>query len=241
MHARIRITLAVVFTLTVVTVAPFAQQTKKNDPPKEFTAKVVGVTDGDTICVLVDQTKHTVRLTGLDAPASGVQPFGTQATKALTAKLFAKDVKVRWNQRDRYGRILGDVYVGERYMSLEMLQEGLAWYSDRYGMDETLAKAQKEAKGAHRGLWVDDTAVAPSAWRKSRGLDPEKEDPTNPTVYLAKTGTKYHSAGCKHLSASSIPIPLRHATGIEPCSVCKPPTLKDIQSDKQEQKKDEKK
>jgi hypothetical protein len=48
--------------------------------------------------------------------------------------------------------------------------------------------------------------------------------PTETTVYATRTGTKYHRAGCRHLSRSQIPMSLREAAErYGPCSVCKPP------------------
>jgi hypothetical protein len=45
------------------------------------------------------------------------------------------------------------------------------------------------------------------------------------TVYITKTGKKYHTATCRYLSKSKIPISLRDAkaNGYTACSVCKPP------------------
>jgi len=47
----------------------------------------------------------------------------------------------------------------------------------------------------------------------------------DPIVYVTKTGSKYHKAGCRYLSQSSIPIKLSDAIaqGYTPCSVCNPP------------------
>ncbi len=44
-------------------------------------------------------------------------------------------------------------------------------------------------------------------------------------VYATKSGKKYHTAGCRSLSKSAIPISLSAAKtrGLQPCSVCKPP------------------
>ena len=45
------------------------------------------------------------------------------------------------------------------------------------------------------------------------------------TVYITKSGTKYHRAGCRFLSQSAIPITLAEAKrrGYAPCSTCNPP------------------
>jgi hypothetical protein len=48
------------------------------------------------------------------------------------------------------------------------------------------------------------------------------------TVYITRTGKKYHRAGCRYLSHSSIPVSLREAQadGYTPCSICHPPGLR---------------
>jgi len=44
------------------------------------------------------------------------------------------------------------------------------------------------------------------------------------TVYVTRTGTKYHRASCRSLAKSSIPISLSEAAGrYGPCSICRPP------------------
>jgi hypothetical protein len=45
------------------------------------------------------------------------------------------------------------------------------------------------------------------------------------TVYVTKTGKKYHVQTCRYLSRSSIPISLANAigAGYTPCSICDPP------------------
>jgi PBP1b-binding outer membrane lipoprotein LpoB len=44
------------------------------------------------------------------------------------------------------------------------------------------------------------------------------------TVYKTNSGKKYHKAGCKYLSKSSIPVTKTEAIndGLTPCSVCNP-------------------
>jgi len=47
---------------------------------------------------------------------------------------------------------------------------------------------------------------------------------TAQTVYITKTGAKYHSSGCRYLSKSCISISLSNAKsqGYTACSVCRP-------------------
>jgi cbb3-type cytochrome oxidase cytochrome c subunit len=51
------------------------------------------------------------------------------------------------------------------------------------------------------------------------------EDTKTVTVYVTKTGKKYHRDGCRYLSHSKIKMTLKEAkaAGYTPCSVCRPP------------------
>jgi competence protein ComEC len=52
-----------------------------------------------------------------------------------------------------------------------------------------------------------------------------EEEKKDITVYITKSGTKYHSGGCRYLSKSQKPISLSDAKngGYTPCSRCNPP------------------
>jgi hypothetical protein len=54
--------------------------------------------------------------------------------------------------------------------------------------------------------------------------EPAEEDEDEITVYVTRTGAKYHRGSCRYLSRSKIPMPLAEARlGYDPCSVCDPP------------------
>ncbi len=57
----------------------------------------------------------------------------------------------------------------------------------------------------------------------SAPFQPETENKEE-TVYITKTGSKYHRENCKYLKSSKIPVSLEKAKadGYEPCKVCKP-------------------
>ena len=49
-------------------------------------------------------------------------------------------------------------------------------------------------------------------------------DPDSNTVYVTRTGEKYHRGDCQHLKKSKIPTTLTIATtNYSACKVCKPP------------------
>ena len=74
-----------------------------------LTGRVVGISDGDTITVLVGQQQVKVRLADIDAPESK-QAFGTRSKQALSDLCFQKDAKLETAGKDRYGRTIATVY-----------------------------------------------------------------------------------------------------------------------------------
>jgi hypothetical protein len=55
----------------------------------------------------------------------------------------------------------------------------------------------------------------------------KKVDPATITVYVTRTGEKYHNDGCRSLRQSKIPMSLKEAAQrYGPCSICKPPRVR---------------
>ncbi|MSR59343.1 MAG: thermonuclease family protein [Planctomycetaceae bacterium] len=136
--------------------------------PQELRGKVVSITDGDTLTVLdADSVQHKIRLDGIDAPEKD-QAFGAVARKALGDKVHEKDVRVVWRRKHR-GRIIGEIYLGDRNISREMVADGHAWWYKRYvPKAKDLEDAEAEARKERRGLWGDKSPVPPWEWRKSK-------------------------------------------------------------------------
>jgi endonuclease YncB( thermonuclease family) len=130
--------------------------------------RVVGVHDGDTLTGLDEsQTQFKVRLDAIDAPELG-QPFGQASKRALSGKVFGKDVVVIAKTRDKYGRTVGHVMVDGRDVNLEMLEEGMAWHYAKYDHNKRLDRAAEGAKAARLGLWSDASSVPPWDWRAAK-------------------------------------------------------------------------
>jgi hypothetical protein len=153
--------------------------------------------------------------------------------------VFQKQVKVEWREKDKYDRILGHVFVANDWINGKLIKEGLAWHYKEYNENEVLAVAEVKAKEAKLGLWVDKAPTAP--WEFRHKLATPRPPPSVPsyslaasqpaksveqTVYITSTGTKYHTAGCRHLRQSSSAISLSQAAAsYGPCAHCNPPTL----------------
>jgi len=149
----------------------------------DVTGRVVVVTDGDTIKVLdSNNTQHKVRLTGIDAPERG-QPFGTASTNNLNRMVAGKQVRVESNKSDRYGRILGKVWVQPADCSTcgktldanyAQLQAGMTWWYRYYAKQQPpedrgrYESAEDEARARGLGLWVDPHPINPYRWRKGK-------------------------------------------------------------------------
>lgn len=163
--------LILTFGLLASVFAAQSQQSQDVTPPKPFSGKVVSIADGDTITVIHDKTKYRIRLNGIDAPETK-QAFGTKAKKILGDKVFDQEVKIEWKTMDKYNRIIGEVYLGDRRICLEMVAEGYAWHYKQYSKDQELAKAEKEAREAKKGLWVDPDPIPPWEFRKKKKNKP---------------------------------------------------------------------
>jgi len=134
----------------------------------QTTGKVVSITDGDTIIVRPEQGPSVkVRLIHIDAPERG-QAFGTRARQELGELVAGQTVEIVGTEKDRYGRLLGDVRHGGRSLNLEMVKRGLAWAYVEYDPPAEYVAAESEARSARRGLWADKAPEPPWTYRKGR-------------------------------------------------------------------------
>lgn len=131
----------------------------------DFTGPVIAILDGDTIDVLVDRQPVRVRFAQIDAPEKR-QAFGTRSRQALSELVFRQSVTVHDMGRDRYGRVLGTVYLSQLNVNAEMIRQGMAWVYKQYAVERSLFKLEEEARAAHRGLWVDPAPVPPWEFRR---------------------------------------------------------------------------
>lgn len=134
-----------------------------------YEGKLVSVADGDTIRVLYKGGQLKVRLAEIDTPEKA-QPYGRRAREALAEMVGGKVVRVVEQDRDRYGRIVGRVYVGDVDVNAELVRRGAAWVYRRYARDKNLLDLEQEAKSAGRGLWAlpEPERMAPWDWRRGQ-------------------------------------------------------------------------
>jgi micrococcal nuclease len=133
-----------------------------------FTAKVIGVKDGDTIEVFYQNTKQTIRLEHIDCPEKK-QPFGKQAKQYVSTLCYGKMVTINHTgKKDRNKRLIAEVYINKICINKQLLQEGLAWHFKKYSTRTDYAALEVTAKQQKKGLWKDANAIAPWLWRKAK-------------------------------------------------------------------------
>lgn len=217
-------------------------------PAKDFTGKtaysVVRIIDGDTLVVSINNKDITVRLIGVDTPETvhpqkQVEAYGKEASAFLSNLLKGEEVYVEYEKNspelDKYNRLLAYLYrvPDGLFVNLEIVRQGYGHAYTQYPFKhmELFRAYEKRARAKEKGLWgpevqkkESDSPTGTEGKAKDNSVTP-KEEPAGVTVYITKTGAKYHRAGCRYLSKSCIPISLEEAKkrGYGPCSVCNPP------------------
>lgn len=121
------------------------------------------VIDGDTFIIInhvVDNRKSRVRLAYIDAPEIK-QDYGKES-KQFCEKLIGCKVKIVYSKKDRYGRILGEVFDHSISINKLLVANGLAWsYKNKeYKVLESWARENK------MGLWSQNNPIPPWEFRK---------------------------------------------------------------------------
>lgn len=137
---------------------------------QEYRGRVVGIADGDTFTLLAAEKRSIkVRLAEIDTPERA-QPYGSRARQMLSDLLYGQEVRVVRADTDRYGRLVGQVYVGHMHVNRQLVREGMAWVYRQYLKDESLLQDEQQARSARRGVWSLPATeqVPPWEWRKGR-------------------------------------------------------------------------
>lgn len=134
----------------------------------------VRVIDGDTVEIKYNDGRKSdrIRLVGIDAPESS-QAFGLESKNALQNCVDNGNVNIRWQEQDRYGRLLGVVMSGNTDCNYVQVQKGAAWHYKQYskgqpkGSAQTYAMAENDARSANMGLWAASQPQEPWLYRRA--------------------------------------------------------------------------
>ena len=124
---------------------------------------VVRVVDGDTIHVRIGERVEKVRYIGVNTPEThhpqhGVEPGGREAHEVNRRLVTGKRVRLELDvqERDRHGRLLAYVWVGDTMVNAELVRLGYAQVMTvppnvRY--QSLLLDRERDARQSGRGLW----------------------------------------------------------------------------------------
>jgi len=131
---------------------------------------VVRVVDGDTIHVRVGDRIEKVRYIGVNTPevhhpSKGEEPGGREATAVNRDLVGTRHVRLETDvqTRDRYGRLLAYVWVGDTMVNAELVRRGYAQVMTvppNVRHQALFVKLQRDARDAGRGLWREDLGRA---------------------------------------------------------------------------------
>lgn len=141
--------------------------TPSTENKKDF-YEVIKVSDGDTIQIMVNDKKQTVRMIGVDTPESvdprrPVQCFGEKASQKTSDLLLNKKVSLESDTTqgdvDKYKRLLRYVFLEDgTNVNKLLIEQGFGHqytYNKPYKYREEFIKAETEARENKKGLWAD--------------------------------------------------------------------------------------
>ncbi|RYY52700.1 MAG: thermonuclease family protein [Chitinophagaceae bacterium] len=130
--------------------------------------RVIGIKDGDTFELLVDQKRLTIRLSDIDCPEKK-QPFGTKARQFASDLCFGKNIiAVKKGRPDRYGRLIVELFAGDTCVNKELVSAGLAWHFKQYSRNPAYAGLEMAARNSKLGIWSQQNPTPPWEWRKPK-------------------------------------------------------------------------
>ena len=145
------------------------------DNRKVLKGIVSNVIDGDTIDIYDGFNKTRIRLDNIDAREKQ-QLGGGMATKYLTQKIYGKEIKVAYREKDKYNRIVATLYIEtenpfEKDFNIneDLVRNGMA-----YNIGYKYRAAAQKAKEENLGIWKYKS-VTPDIFRQNEKYYKQKE------------------------------------------------------------------
>jgi endonuclease YncB( thermonuclease family) len=130
-----------------------ADEARAPKTPLSYSARVIKVSDGDTIIVRFNDENIKIRLAEIDAPENG-QAWGTRSRHLLVGLVAGKHVIVLPTSTDRYGRTIAHIELDGQDINRIMVLSGAAWAYPDYVRDPQIIQLQDQARAAQSGLWA---------------------------------------------------------------------------------------
>ena len=241
----VSVTLLTVFALSFFLPACHAKATQRLNnilayPSQDFSRdsahRVLSVVDGDTIKIEYKGGSETVRLIGVDTPETvnpnwPLEVFAKEASAFTTNLLVGETVYLRFGNeaRGKYDRLLAYVFRAPDglFVNLEIVRQGYgnAYIKYPFKHMELFRHYEARARDSRKGLWGVASLASTSDVRSETISEPKEISTSDAdhdiTVYVTKSGAKYHTEGCRW---GKIPLSLSEARDrYSPCGSCNPP------------------
>ncbi|HEV7746744.1 MAG TPA: thermonuclease family protein [Pyrinomonadaceae bacterium] len=194
------------------------------------------VSDGEDIVVLSLSHMVKIRLIGVAAPDK-TQSYAAVARQHLADLILNKFVVVRYSAL-REGYIVGQVLMEKMDVGAQMLRDGVGWYNRS---DETLLGeverqiyqgSQDAARNERRGLWQDESPVAPWDVHKAQlaAVKPAASAPA-PTYNTTREHLPRLAASSRRGTAAGLSSEDLMGGVVRPGSIAGKPEVKRISAD----------
>ena len=137
--------------------------------------------DGDTAKFERNNKVFTLRFLAVNTPETkspkkGVEFYGKEASNYTCKRLQeAKTIEIEYDnkseRKDRYGRNLGWVFLDDKLLQKDLVENGYAkvdYIYDKYKYVEELKNLEKQAKEAKKGLWQKESNNTINSKKKTK-------------------------------------------------------------------------
>ncbi len=135
-------------------------------------ATIVSIGDRNSLLVRQREQTTTMWLACMEMPDPAQKTWGKTATERLKQLLPAgQPIQIREISRDRYGSIIGEVFVNGESINLQLVTEGMAALNPQYISECRRTQAQyllaeAEAQQQGIGLWQESNPCLPWDYRR---------------------------------------------------------------------------
>lgn len=156
---------------------------------EKVAVKFEGCVDGDTIKVMLDNKKTTVRFLAIDTPETvhptkGEEPYGKEASNYTCDKVKnAKKLELEYDEgstkTDKYSRALAWVFVDDNLLQKDLISLGYAKVAYLYGdykYTDELKEIEKTAKSKKLGVWSEEEKTTKKATTTKKAEKEQKDD-----------------------------------------------------------------
>jgi endonuclease YncB( thermonuclease family) len=145
------------------------------------TGRVVGITDGDTVSLLVERQQYTIRIAGIDAPERH-QAWGERSKSNLSRLCLNQTAVADCSKISQQGQMICKLTVKAVDIGLEQLKDGMAWWYMELAREQpsevqsAYQSAELMAQLKRRGLWRETNPMPPWDFRRENRVFPEQSD-----------------------------------------------------------------